>query len=145
MGEVFGEIYGHHYSKQSISRMASATKDELLGWLERPLDAYYPIVDVDCTFVPVRRDGSVSKEAFYTSPLDPERCHQSMEIAVCIMVQQLPHLRTYGTRCWFCGCAVRCQMPDRSWPFLPVQPFSDTPAYNAPIYQLKQASAFNWI
>jgi transposase-like protein len=66
VGEVFGEIYGHHYSKQSISRMASATKEELMGWLERPLDAYYPIVYVDCTFVPVRRDGSVSKEAFYT-------------------------------------------------------------------------------
>lgn len=66
VGEVVGEIYGHHYSKQSISRMASATKDELLGWLERPLDTYYPIVYMDCTFVPVRRDGSVSKEAFYT-------------------------------------------------------------------------------
>ena len=66
VGDVFEELYGHNYSKQSISRMASATKDELMGWLDRPLDAVYPMLFIDCTFVPVRRDKSVAKEAFYT-------------------------------------------------------------------------------
>ena len=47
VGDVFEERYGHNYSKQSISRMASATKEELLGWLERPLDAVYPMLFID--------------------------------------------------------------------------------------------------
>lgn len=66
VGEVFGEIYGQQYSKQSVSRMADSSREEVLGWLERPLDAYYPILYIDCTFVPVRRDGAVRKEAFYS-------------------------------------------------------------------------------
>ncbi len=66
IGEVFGEIYGQEYSKQSVSRMASSSREEVLGWLERPLDEYYPILYIDCTFVPVRRDGTVKKEAYYS-------------------------------------------------------------------------------
>ena len=66
VGEVFGEIYGRSYSKQSISRMADLAREEVLSWLERPLEAYYPIIYIDCTFVPVRRNGAVRKEAFYS-------------------------------------------------------------------------------
>lgn len=66
VGEVFGEIYGRSYSKQSISRMADMAREEVLDWLDRPLESYYPIVYIDCTFVSVRRDGAVRKEAFYS-------------------------------------------------------------------------------
>ena len=66
VGEVFGEIYGRSYSKQSISRMADMAREEVLSWLERPLEPYYPIIYVDCTFVPVRRNGAVRKEAYYS-------------------------------------------------------------------------------
>ena len=66
IGDMFGDLYGHAYSKQSVSRMATLAREEVLGWLERPLDTYYPILYIDCTFVPVRRGGSVCKEAFDT-------------------------------------------------------------------------------
>jgi putative transposase len=66
IGEVFDDIYGKHYSKQRVSQMMDYAREEIQGWLERPLEDYYPIVYIDCTFVPVRRDAMVRKEAFYT-------------------------------------------------------------------------------
>jgi transposase-like protein len=66
IGDIFDEIYGKHYSKQRVSQMMDYAREEVQGWLERPLDEYYPILYIDCTFVPVRRDGMVRKEAFYT-------------------------------------------------------------------------------
>jgi len=38
----------------------------VLDWLERPLDPYYPIIYIDCIFVPLRRGSTVSREAIYT-------------------------------------------------------------------------------
>ena len=46
--------------------MADMAREEVLGWLERPLESYYPIIYIDCTFVSVRRAGAVRKEAFYS-------------------------------------------------------------------------------
>jgi len=66
VGELFEEIYGQHYSKSSISRLFAYAREEVSGWLERPLDEYYPIVYIDATFISVRREESVSKESFYT-------------------------------------------------------------------------------
>ena len=70
IGEVFEQLYAHHYSKQSISRIAQRAHQEVLDWLERPLDPYYPIVYIDCIFVPLRRGSTVSREAIYTHFLD---------------------------------------------------------------------------
>ena len=70
IGEVFEQLYAHHYSKESISRLAQRTHKEVLDWLERPLDPYYPIVYIDCIFVPLRRGSTVSREAIYTHFLD---------------------------------------------------------------------------
>ena len=70
IGEVFEQLYAHHYSKQSISRLAQRAHQEVLDWLERPLDPYYPIVYIDCIFVPLRRGSTVSREAIYTHFLD---------------------------------------------------------------------------
>ena len=66
IGEVFEHFYSHHYSKQSISRLAHTAHQEVLDWLERPLDPYYPVVYIDCIFVPLRRGSTVSREAIYT-------------------------------------------------------------------------------
>ena len=66
IGDIFDDIYGKHYSKQRVSQMMDYARDEIQGWLERPLEAYYPLLYIDCTFVPVRRDSMVRKEAFYT-------------------------------------------------------------------------------
>lgn len=66
VGEVFGEIYGKHYSTSQVSRMFDTARTEVKKWLERSLESYYPIVLIDATFIPTRRGDSVYKEAYYT-------------------------------------------------------------------------------
>lgn len=66
VGDLFEKLYGRHYSKASVSRMFDYAREEVMGWLLRPLEAYYPIVYIDALFWSTRRDGAVSKEAYYT-------------------------------------------------------------------------------
>ncbi len=66
VGEVFGEIYGAHYSTSQVSRMFETAREEVSAWLNRPLNDYYPIVYGDATFIPTRRVDSVSKDAYFT-------------------------------------------------------------------------------
>ncbi len=47
VGEVFGDIYGEHYSKASISRMLEYLRRDVTEWLERSLESYYPVVFID--------------------------------------------------------------------------------------------------
>ncbi len=65
VGQVFDEIYGEHYSKSSISRMIGFVRQEVSQWLERGLDAYYPVVFVDCVHIKVFRKKKAATEAFY--------------------------------------------------------------------------------
>ena len=65
VGQVFDEIYGEHYSKSSISRMIDYVRKEVDVWLTRGLDAYYPIVFVDCVHIKVFRKKKAATEAFY--------------------------------------------------------------------------------
>ncbi|MFQ3576950.1 MAG: transposase, partial [Cytophagales bacterium] len=41
---VFEKFYGHHNSKSSISQMMQTARADVLSWLSRPLESYYPIV-----------------------------------------------------------------------------------------------------
>ena len=66
VGNVFGEIYGSHYSSSQVSRMFDMAREEVDAWLNRPLEPYYPIVMINACFIPTRRGDSVSKEAYYT-------------------------------------------------------------------------------
>lgn len=51
VGEVFQDIYGEHYSKASISRMLDYLREDVSQWLTRSLEAYYPIVFIDCVHI----------------------------------------------------------------------------------------------
>lgn len=66
VGGLFEKLYGRHYSKSSVSRMFDYAREEVMNWLKRPLERYYPIVFVDATFWSTRRGDNVSKEAYYT-------------------------------------------------------------------------------
>ena len=66
IAEVGRRIYGHHYSKQQVSRLSEACYEEIQEWLARRLSSHYLAVYIDATFCSTRRDGSVSKEAYYT-------------------------------------------------------------------------------
>ncbi len=46
--------------------MFDDAKGEVKEWLNRSIDAYYPIVYIDATFISTRRIDSVSKAAYYT-------------------------------------------------------------------------------
>lgn len=65
VGEVFGEVYGKHYSKASISRMIEYLRADVDKWLNRSLETYYPIVFVDAIHIKIHRKRSVESEAFY--------------------------------------------------------------------------------
>ena len=65
VSEVFEDIYGEHYSKASISRMLDYLRTDVSKWLVRSLEAYYPIVFIDCVFMKVHRERRVDTEAFY--------------------------------------------------------------------------------
>ena len=65
VGEVFQDIYGEHYSKASISRMLDYLREDVSQWLTRSLEAYYPIVFIDCVHMKIHRRRSVETEAFY--------------------------------------------------------------------------------
>ena len=65
VGDVFGEVYGKHYSKASISRMIEYLRVDVEVWLNRSLESYYPILFVDAIHIKVHRKRSVENEAFY--------------------------------------------------------------------------------
>ena len=44
VGDVFNDIYGEHYSKASISRMLDYLRKDVQEWLNRSLEAYYPVL-----------------------------------------------------------------------------------------------------
>jgi putative transposase len=44
VGGLFDKLYGRHYSKSSVSRMFDYAREEVMDWLLRPLDDYFPIV-----------------------------------------------------------------------------------------------------
>lgn len=62
--DVIEKIYGSSYSKSSISRITTDFSSLVEAWLERKLEAHYPIVFIDAIHIKVRRD-VVATEAFY--------------------------------------------------------------------------------
>jgi len=66
IGGIFDKIYGHEYSKSSISNMMQTAREDIQNWLNRKLDNRYPIVYIDATYWSTRRIDSVSQEAYYT-------------------------------------------------------------------------------
>ena len=66
IGKIIGNIYSQTYSKQHISYLVRKTTQDLELWLARQLAARYSVLYIDATYVPTRRDGSVSREAYYS-------------------------------------------------------------------------------
>ncbi len=66
IGGLFDKIYGHQYSKSSISNMMSNARTDIQSWLNRKLEKRYPIIYIDATYWHTRRLESVSSESYYT-------------------------------------------------------------------------------
>lgn len=62
---TFKEMYDADVSPMLISKVTDAVKEQVTEWQNRPLDAIYPIVYMDCIVVKVRQDGSVINKAVF--------------------------------------------------------------------------------
>jgi len=58
------EVYGAEVSKDRISAITDRVMDGLAEWQNRPLDAVYPVVFIDCIHVKIR-DGQVANRPIY--------------------------------------------------------------------------------
>lgn len=63
--DAFKEMYNADISPALISKVTDAIIDEILLWQNRPLDAVYPIVYLDCIMVKIRQDKRVINKAVY--------------------------------------------------------------------------------
>jgi putative transposase len=57
------DLYGVEISPTFISNITEAVMDEVRQWQNRPLDAIYPIVYLDCLVVKVRENQRVLNKA----------------------------------------------------------------------------------
>lgn len=62
---TFKEMYDADVSPALISRVTDAVIDQVTQWQNRPLDALYPIVYLDCIVVKVRHNNTVINKAVF--------------------------------------------------------------------------------
>jgi transposase-like protein len=60
------EIYGVKMSKETITRITDGVLEAMTEWQNRPLDAVYPVVFIDCIHVKIR-DGQVANRPIYVA------------------------------------------------------------------------------
>ena len=48
-----------------VSKITNAVIEEVTEWQNRPLDAIYPIVYLDCIVVKIRQDSRVNNKTFF--------------------------------------------------------------------------------
>lgn len=56
---AFKELYDADVSPALISKVTDAVMEQVIEWQNRPLDAAYPIVYLDCIVLKVRHDNRV--------------------------------------------------------------------------------------
>jgi transposase-like protein len=59
------ELYGTEISAAVISQVTESVHEKVIEWQNRPLEAIYPIVYLDCIVVKVRQDKQVINKAIY--------------------------------------------------------------------------------
>jgi len=62
---AFEEMYGARVSAGLISKVTEAVLEKVVTWQNRPLDALYPIIYLDCIVVKVRQDKRVINKSIY--------------------------------------------------------------------------------
>ena len=62
---VLQDMYGTEISAALISQVTESVHEQVIEWQNRPLDAIYPILYLDCIFVKVRQDKQVINKAIY--------------------------------------------------------------------------------
>ncbi len=62
---AFKELYDADVSPTLISKVTDAVKEQVSEWQNRPLDAVYPIVYLDCIVLKVRQDSRVINKSVF--------------------------------------------------------------------------------
>ncbi|MFT6905523.1 MAG: putative transposase [Oleiphilaceae bacterium] len=62
---AFQEMYGAEISAGLVSQVINAVLEEVVEWQNSPLDAFYPIVYLDCIMLKIRQDKRVINKAVY--------------------------------------------------------------------------------
>lgn len=62
---AFKEMYGAEISAGLVSQVTNAVMEQVVEWQNRPLDAVYPIVYLDCIVLKIRQDKRVISKAIY--------------------------------------------------------------------------------
>lgn len=65
IADTIREIYGVDVSDSVISRVTDTILPDIIAWQNRPLDAVYPIVYLDCIVVKIRQDNRIINKAIY--------------------------------------------------------------------------------
>ncbi len=65
---AFKELYDADVSPALISKVTDAVMEQVVGWQNRPLDAVYPIVYLDCIVLKVRQDSRVINKSVFLAP-----------------------------------------------------------------------------
>ena len=64
ISRIIEKMYGHHYTKQTVSNITAAVVSDIHAFNHRALSKRYAVIYLDATHLPVRRD-TVTKEALY--------------------------------------------------------------------------------
>lgn len=67
IGSHFDEMYGAKVSAATISRVTDVIADEVAQWQNRPLEAVYPIVYIDASWLKIRDGGVVVNKACHVA------------------------------------------------------------------------------
>ena len=65
IAEAFQEMYGVDVSAGLISRVTNNVMEQVIEWQERPLEAVYPIVYLDCIVLTIRQGKRVINKSIY--------------------------------------------------------------------------------
>ncbi len=63
--DTFADMYGVDVSASLVSKVTDAVIDQVVEWQNRPLDAVYPIVYLDCIVLKIRQDKQVINKSIY--------------------------------------------------------------------------------
>ena len=66
-GEIsahFAEVYGASVSRETVSKITDQVLEEMVAWMNRPLDEVYPVIFIDAIVVKVR-EGQVRNKPIY--------------------------------------------------------------------------------
>ena len=63
--DVFRDMYGAEVSAGLVSKVTNAVMEQVIEWQNRPLDAVYPIIYLDCIVLKIRQDKRVINKSVY--------------------------------------------------------------------------------